>query len=266
MPILSFLPSSFNGLHYLKFMLAVVVGIMIVSVVARLIFGKKSTLNRSVSCALGILSIYAVHIVAYCAGLRINGVLTSLPFVVLDGNQLLLLPFSGGGFITICQQILDMLILALVMVLVDNLIPQGKKFFKWLGLRLASVGLVMIAHYLLCLLLDSIIPDGILTFAPAVLVILLLASLLLGTLKLIIGGALAFLSPVLAILYAFFFKNLIGKQIRKAVLTTAILSGLVILLNYLGIGTIGLGTSPLLVYLPVLLIAFALWFLISRLF
>ncbi len=266
MQLLSFIPDSMNGIHYLKFIAAMVLGIVIVSVVARLFFGKQSTLNRSVSGSLGILSIYAVHVILYCAGVRFPGLLTSLPCVALEGESLVLFQFVGSSLTAICQQVLDMLILALVMVILDNLIPQGKKFIPWLGLRLVSVVLGIAAHYLLRLLLDAVIPEGILTFAPAVLIIVLVFSLLLGTLKLIIGGALAFISPVLAVLYAFFFNNVIGKQVRKAILTTAILSGLVILLNYLGIGTIALGSALLLVYLPILLIALALWFLISRLF
>jgi len=266
MQILSFLPESFSGTRYLTFLAGIVLGLLIVSVVARVFFGKKSTLNRSVSCALGILSIYAVHVLLYCAGVRFYGLLTSLPYISQQGNSLQLFHFAGAGFTAICQQILDMLILSLVMVILDNLLPQGKKFLPWLGLRLVSVVLGIAAHYLLRLLLDAVIPQGFLTFAPAILVILLLVSLLLGTLKLIVGGALAFISPLLAVLYAFFFKNIIGKQIRKAILTTAILSGLVVLLNYLGIGSIALGSTLLLVYLPILLIALALWYLISRLF
>lgn len=266
MQILSLLPSSFDGLHYLKFLAAVVLGILIVAVVGRLVFGKKSTLNRSVSCGLGILCIYGVHFILFCTGVKLDGILTSLPFMELDGDRLLLFSFAGAGLTSICREILDMLILALVMVLVDNFIPQGKKFFRWLGWRLVSVGLCLVGHWLLCLLLSSVIPAGFLTSAPVILVIALLATLLLGTLKLIIGGALAFLSPVLAILYAFFFKNLIGKQIRKAVLTTAILSGLLVLFKYLGIGSVVLGGAFLLVYLGALLIVFALWFLVSRIF
>lgn len=263
MTVLSFFT---DNIHYFKFLIAVVLGLAMVSLIARLIFGKKSTLNRSVACSLGILCIYAAHIIAYCAGLRLDGILTSLPWVSLDGDKLALFHFGNAGLTSICEQILDMLILSLVMVVADHLIPRGKKLLSWLSFRIGSVALTIVAHYFLRLLLVRIIPQGILTYAPAVLVILLLAALLLGMLKLLIGGALAFLSPILAVLYAFFFKNIIGKQIRKAILTTTILSGLVMLLNYLGITAILLGSGLLLPYLSVLLIALILWYLISRFF
>ena len=97
-----------------------------------------------------------------------------------------------------------------------------------------------------------------------VLIILLLSALLLGALKLLVGGLLAFINPLLAVLYTFFFSNVVGKQLSKAILTTALLTGLVCLLNYLQIGSICIASAALLAYVPLLIIALVLWYVIGH--
>ncbi len=261
--ITSLIPEGFDGVQYLQCIAGVIIGFLIISVIGRLIFGKNSTINRSVSCASAILCIYVVNIVLYSYG--VSFLLSPLPFITYSDNQLLLFSFFNAGLPSICSQILSMLFLTLITVILDNFLPRGKKFLIWLSLRIVNIVSAYLIHHVLRLLIDFIIPTGALIYAPVVLVILLFVAMLLGLLKLIIGGALAFLSPVLGILYSFFFENLIGKQIRKSALTTIILCGLVLLLNYLGIGSVIIGTSVLIAYLPILLIALLLWYLITHL-
>ena len=100
--------------------------------------------------------------------------------------------------------------------------------------------------------------------APIVLVILLVAALLLGALKLLVGGILAFANPLLAVLYTFFFSNIVGKQLSKAILTTALLTALVCLLNSLNIGAVFIASAALIAYIPLLIIALVLWYIIGH--
>ena len=85
-----------------------------------------------------------------------------------------------------------------------------------------------------------------------------------GALKLLVGGLLAFINPVLALLYTFFFANVVGKQLSKAILTTTLLTALVCLLNYLQIGAVFIAGAALLAYIPLLLIVLVLWYVIGH--
>ena len=107
-------------------------------------------------------------------------------------------------------------------------------------------------------------PEMIVTYAPVVLLALLILMLLTGALKIIVGALMATVNPVIGALYTFFFANIIGKQIAKAVLTSAILAGLVILLRYLGVTVISIASAALLAYIPFLLVLIALWYLVNR--
>jgi hypothetical protein len=65
-------------------------------------------------------------------------------------------------------------------------------------------------------------------------------------------------------LYTFFFANIIGKQITKAVLTTGILSGFIYLLEDLGISFLSLAPGALVAYIPFLFLLIPVWYALSR--
>ena len=98
-----------------------------------------------------------------------------------------------------------------------------------------------------------------------VLLIILIASLLLGALKLLVGGVLAFVDPILAILYTFFFATVVGKQLSKAILTAGLLTALVYLMNSLQIVSVYIATAALTAYIPLLIVALILWYIIGNL-
>ena len=90
--------------------------------------------------------------------------------------------------------------------------------------------------------------------------------LLTGCLKLVVGLFLATVNPVIAALYTFFFANIVGKMITRAVLTTAILCGLVYAMEYIGITTICIAAQALIAYIPFVLILLLLWYWIPKIF
>ena len=90
--------------------------------------------------------------------------------------------------------------------------------------------------------------------------------LLTGALKILVGALIATVNPVIAALYTFFFANLVGRQITKAVLTTAILSGIVMLLRYVGIIAISVISSALIAYIPLMLLLILLWYIVCKIF
>lgn len=262
--IRSFLPANFDIGKYFQFVLVLAVGMLVISILGRVIFGKRSTLNYAVSSAIAILLMYVVNVVVYSLGLKWSSLLAPLPFVAIEGEYLVLFNMLGGDFRSICAHVLDLVILAFVMNLIQSVLPKGKKVLSWYLWRLLSVVLAFIAMYFINLLVNSVVPTIITQNAPIVLVILLIAALLLGALKLLVGGILAFVNPLLALLYTFFFSNVVGKQLSKAILTTTLLTALVYLLNSLQIVSVFIGGAALLAYIPLLIIALVLWYVIGH--
>lgn len=258
-------PDNFNVTNYLQFMLVMVVGVLLVGFLGRFVFGKRSTLNHAVSSAIAILCIYVVDVVVYSTGAKLEIILSPLPFVSIQGDYLMLFNILNGTFNDICVHVLDMVILAFLMNLLDSWLPKGKKLLSWYFFRFLSVVLAICLQYVVNLLLGVMVPAGFAAIAPTILVIVLLATLALGALKLLVGGALAFVNPLLAVLYTFFFSNIVGKQLSKAILTTALLTALVCLLNYLEIGAIYIATAALAAYLPLLIIVLVLWYVVGHL-
>lgn len=262
--IQSFLPDGFSLSKYFQFVLILAVGMLVISILGRVIFGKRSALNYAVSSAVAILFMYVVNVVVYSLGLNWAALLSPLPFVTIEGDYLMLFNVLGGSFSGICANVLDMVILAFVMNLIQSILPKGKKVLSWYFWRLLSVVLAFVAMYFVNWLLNAFVPAALMQNAPIVLLILLVAALLLGGLKLLVGGVLAFANPVLAVLYTFFFSNIVGKQLSKAMLTTALLTALVCLLNSLNIGAIFIASAALIAYIPLLIIALALWYVIGH--
>lgn len=260
----SFTPAGFRSDHYIKFLALFVLGALAFALLARLIFGKKSKLNGAISASIAILCIYVVNVVVYSSGARLQELLSPLPFVHIQGDYLMIFPLLHAEFRTICAKVLDMVILAFLMNLLDSWLPKGKGVIGWFFFRILSVVLAICLQYIVNLLLSALAPAGLAEYAPMILMIVLISAILLGALKLLVGGALAIIDPLLGILYTFFFSNIVGKQLSKAILTTALLTGLICFMNYLGISSIYIASAALMAYLPLLIIVLTLWYFIAH--
>ncbi len=260
------LPEGFQVESFLKMALFLIAGLVIFGLLGRFVFGKGSVLSRSVSSAIAILFIYVITIVIHSLGVDLQFLLSPLPFVKIDGDYLRFLIYDKGQYPLICNQLLTMIILAFVANLADSWLPTGKNIFTWFFFRCLSVIIAMVLHLIANAILAAFLPEGLLTWAPVVLLGLLVVMLLVGALKLLVGLVLSTVNPVIGALYTFFFANIIGKQISKAVLTTAILAGIVALMHYLGIAAVYIASSALVVYIPLLIILLLLWWLIGKIF
>ncbi len=238
---------------------------LLLSLFGRFIFGKKSALNNAVSSAIGILFIYALSVVLSSIYPQFAGLIPPLPFVSISGDQLVLFSFAGADYTVICSQLLGMVILSFLVNIVDGWMPKGKNFFGWIFFRVLTVLIASILHLISTGLLTAYLPEGLVTYAPPILLGLLILMLLTGALKIVVGALMATVNPLIAALYTFFFANIVGKQITKAVLTTAILSGLLILLHKMGIGVLSIASAALMAYLPFVVLLVILWFIVGRL-
>ena len=92
----------------------------------------------------------------------------------------------------------------------------------------------------------------------------LVAFLLMGIINFLLGLVLTATNPILGAIYTFFFSTLVGKQLSKAVFTTAILTAVVFLLEHLGIGMLLIAQTALLAYIPAIALILVLWYLIGH--
>lgn len=261
----SVLPAGLDWTKYLEFIAILAGGMLIISVLGCLIFGKRSTLNDAVSSSIAIVFMYVANVAIFSAGLSWSNLLAPLPFIEFHGDHLTLFPILSSDFNTICSHVLDLIILAFVMNLLQTVLPKGKHLITWYFWRFVSLVLGFAALYVINILVDNFVPASVMLNAPMVLLIILVAALLLGALKLLVGGLLAFVDPLLAILYTFFFSTIVGKQLSKAILTTTLLTALVCLLDYLQIASVFIAAATLQAYIPLLIIALVLWYVIGHL-
>ncbi len=250
-------------IQYLKFLGILIFGFLLLSSLFKFLF-KKAQLNRAVSSAVEILCLYVINIVIYALGIHLDIFLSPLPFVSIENEVLTVFPILDADFTLICGQVLRILIIAFLVNVLNDVVPQGKGIFSWYFYRLLTVVLAVGANYLADILLTSILPANLMEIAPTVLLCSLLALILLGSLKLLTGIALTFLNPIVGGLYTFFFSNMVGKELARAMVTTALLTGLVYALNALQITVIPIAAAALTAYIPLLIVVLVLWYIVGH--
>lgn len=242
------------------------VGSILMSAIGRFVFGKRSSLSVATSSAIGILFVYVLNIVLFSAGAKFQNLVTPLPFITYEGNSVVLFQLSGASFTAICSQLVSLILLSFLMNVIDRFLPRGKHLFTWVIYRSCAVIGAQISFILITLLFEILLPVDILTYAPMIILGVLLFMLLTGALKIVVGLFLTTVNPLIAALYTFFFANILGKQVTRAVFTTAILTGLVYLFSNIGITAISLAAGALFAYIPFLLLLLVLWYLLNKLF
>lgn len=261
----SYIPADVDILSMLKFIIIFAVGSVILGLLGRVILGKRSSLNHAVSSAMGILFIYAVTIVIYTFNPGdLAQHLSPLPFVTFSGETLYLLSFRALDVPAICAQILSMVILAFLVNLLDTFIPKGKKILDWYLWRFVTVILAIVLHIAVSWLFNTYLPDVLVTYAPMILLGILALMLILGVLKALLGLVLTVANPIIGAIYTFFFANVIGKQLSKAVLTTVLLCVLAYAMEYFGYIAITITAATWGTYVPLIAALLVLWYLIGH--
>lgn len=252
-------------ISYAKFAGIAVFGLLLISSLFRFIFGKKAQLNHAVSSSVEIICLYIINIVIYGLGLHWQVFLSPLPFMSIEGDLVRFMPILSTDFHLVCEQVLKVVIIAFLVNILEDVMPRGKHLLSWYFFRLLTVVLAVGANYLADLLIGAFVPPTVFAMAETVLLCLLVALILLGSLKLLAGIALSFLDPIIGALYTFFFSNFIGRQLAKALVSTALITALVALLDHMGLTTVLIAASALTAYIPLLLIMLALWYVIGHL-
>lgn len=240
------------------------IGTIIFGSIGRFVFGKKSVLNVAVSSTIAILFMYTITVILRIAGVDLQQFLAPLPFVSFTEDSLVFFSFVGADYTVICSEVLSMIILAFLVNLLDRWLPRGKKLLTWFLFRILTILLATVAHLIVYGLLTYYLPEGLVTYAPVVLLGVLAVMLLTGALKLVVGVALTTVNPLIAALYTFFFANFVGKQVTRAVLTTGIMALMIFALQYAGVAALAVTTAALVVYIPFLIIMLILWYIVNK--
>lgn len=254
-----------NIVHYAIFIAIAFFGFLLISALVKFLF-KKDQINMAITSAIDIFFVYVAAVVIYCFGLKLSGFLVPLPFVAMAEDYLVIYPIFSASFAQICGEILDLLMIAFLVNLVNSLIPKCRHAIVWFLLRCLTVVASIAAIYGLDYLLSTFVPASIFLYAPVILLLVLVLLMILGSMKLLVGAVLTVVNPVLGILYTFFFNNFIGKALSKSILTTALLTGLIVALNSLGIYAVYIAPSALTTYIPLLLAVLLLWYIVGHLF
>lgn len=266
MPDLSqYIPTQMDLGSTLKFLAMFTAGFLLLGVLGRMLLGRRSGANHALSSAVGILFIYAVSVAIYAfRPWNLEDLISPLPFTAFSGEYLVLFPLRSAELNSVCFELVSMLILAFLVNLLDSLLPQGKRVLGWYFLRFVTVILAMLAHLLVRWGIASYMPGVLLEYAPMILLGVLGVMLALGVLNLLLGLVLTVANPILGGIYAFFFSNLVGRQLTRAVGTTAVLTGLVYLMEHFGITALCITQSALISCAPLLLVVLILWYLIGH--
>ena len=247
---------------YLSLFALIMLGL---GVVGRVVLGKRSALNHSVSSAMAVFFIYIATTAIFAfRPLNLQKFLVPLPLITLAEDTLVLFPFQGTSLHLICTQILPLLILCFLVNLLDDLIPQGEKVVSWFLLRFLTIALAMALNGLTQWAFNTFLPRVLVLYAPMILLGVLVCLLLLGVLNVLLGLVLAVVNPILGAIYAFFFSNMIGKEITKAVFSTVLLVLLFLILEQLGFYQLDISASNFLTYVPMTCFTMLLWYLLGH--
>lgn len=261
----SYFPAELDFITAAKFMLFFATASLVMGVLGRIFLGKRSSLNHSLSSVMGILFIYAVTVTVFTfKPWDLEHLLSPLPFVNIFDQYMVILPIQDSTFPALCSEILSLIILAFLVNLLDTFIPQGNNALSWYLLRFLSIILSMLLHFGVTWAFETYLPNVLVTYAPTILLILLVFMLFSGALNLILGLFITAVNPFIGAMYTFFFSTVVGKQLTKAVFTSAIICGIVFLLGEFGFTVISISISALTTYIPVAIILLLLWYLIGH--
>ena len=148
--------------------------------------------------------------------------------------------------------------------LLGTLIPNGNSVFQWYLMRFLSLLVCMGMHFGVCWAFETFLPEVLVTYAPSILLGILVFMVFSGFISLILGAIITLNSPFLGAMYTFFFSNIVGKQVSKAFFTTLILCGIFFLMGWFGYTVITITSAALLTYIPLAALLLILWYLIGH--
>lgn len=234
-------------------------------VVSRLIGGKESSFDATLGTAIAVLMIYLTCIAYYAAEGHYNVLFNSLPLLNFSGDYVTIFSFKGAGIDVVCSQLVNMMLLSFLVGLVDDIIPRGSNFILWVFFRYVTAVLGVAAHAIVTYLFETYMPGVLVTYAPVIVLIVIVALLALYVFKWLIGLILGVtLSPVIGAIYTFFISNVIGKRITKAVLTTFLLALVVMILDHFQFTQFYIYSAALVSFVPAAFLILIIVYIVTK--
>lgn len=255
----SLIPTTMEALILL--FLGLIVFSLGLGMVFRLFFGPHCTVNRSISGFLGILFVYAITVTVYTLKpWNLNQYLSPLPFAIFR-SDILILSYSACSTISLLSaQLLSLIILSFIIHLLNFLLPNGHSFLGWLFFRIMAVALAIFLNLAANWALNAFLPGVFANSAPVVLLGVLIAALLVSLFNPLLCVLFTVANPLIGLLYTFFFSNTIGKNLTRAVLSSALTCGLFYLMEYAGFSVIDITHKALLIYAPFAAVLLGIWY------
>ncbi len=251
--------------QYAKIAGILLFGVLFFSSLFRFLFGKEAQVNKAFSSAVEIFCLYGILIVLHAFGWQWEQFfLSPLPFVSIEGDTLTVFPILEADIYATSSMVLKILVIAFLVNILNDVIPEGQHVITWYFFRILTVVLAVGANYLADLLFTMVLPASVMEIAPTILLVCLVALVLLGSLKLLVGVALVFFDPIIAALYTFFFATFIGRHLARAMVTTSLLTLLVVALDYFEISVFLISSSALLAYIPFLIGVLVVWYIVGH--
>ena len=147
----SYLPANFD-LKSILIMAAVFSAVsLVLGFIGKFVFGKKSSLNQSVSATIGILFIYIITIFVHSFGLDLGFLVSPLPFFSIyntaELGSVVQLYVPLNDYVALCGELLNMVILAFLTNIANSLMEvQGGQMELLLDGDLFKVTLIFPAE------------------------------------------------------------------------------------------------------------------------
>lgn len=265
LPAVTKLANSIDWITVIKTAALICAAVCILGGVLRLIFGKGSSLVCSVFACLSLALLYLAGIVIYVFIPQLRSSMTSLPFISVSGDGFYLWDIANLSTESLYPALLRLFILAFLVNLIESILPSGKKLLSWYGLRMLTVAASLGIYVGLSAVINSFAPQIYGEWAGYILIGLWLCIGLIGIVKVLVGIVLMTIHPVLGALFTFFFSNLFGKQLTKAILTSVLAICILMILYQLGFLGFAFSGFSFASYAPTCLIALAALYLFGKL-
>ena len=265
--ILSLFPEGFKPMDMIHGLLYIVAVVVIIAALIRLIHKKASQYNHALSSAMALMFMYLLLIqLRRFIPDMVDPLLSKLPLIDLNtqAGTIGLYRFADGEFLHGCTEYLYLFILCFCLIGLDDLIPDAKNTASWIILQFIIVCVAMAIYTFILKCLHHFIPEMMDSYAPMILVSILLFMVLLGLLKVVLTLMLVAVNPLLGAISAFFSGNQIGLALGKSVMCSFVLFAVSIFMSHQNFAVFNLNDLTLLVCIAPMFVLGILWVVIGH--
>lgn len=265
--ILTLFPEGFHPLDMLRTVVYLIGIVMILALLIRLIHKKASKYNHALSSAMALMFMYLLMILLHKVIPQIvDPVLDKLPLIDVnfEAGTISLFQFSDMRFTQSCLELVYVLILSFCLIGLDDLIPDARNVGTWMLLQFIIACIAMAIYCFVLNCINTFSPEILTSYAPMVLICVLLFMVFLGILKVLLGLVLMAVNPLLVAVGAFFSSNKLGMALGKSVMCSFVMVVATALLKYKGLTVVALSDLTFLVCLVPLVVLALLWVVIGH--